>query len=200
MKTESIIRVLDSIFGKIDSFSDEELNSVDTLLVSRFGFDKKVQEVDFNDLVNFPNLNTLTIDGCMLDIATIKLISSLLNLKKIYLYNCEVVEDIYDVFNELNIKELCLSNTDFDISRLTGKYDRLQLEGINLKKVNCKVSIFDIFGCEIKDINELLECNYDTIVISPLQYISNQLLFDDSNKKIIVMEENGQFVSKKVGF
>ena len=200
MKTSSIIRVLDSIYGKKKSFSEDELHSIDTLLLSRLGFDNKVLTVDFNDLTNFNNLSCLTIDSCMLDKSSIDIISSLKTLKKISFYNCEIVEDIYESFNKIKVNVLRLSNFEFDISRLTGSYEKLILEGINLKKYSCTVNSLDIFNCEINDVDELLECNFEELIISSSQYLVNQLKFDDCGRKIVVMEDNGQFISKKVGF
>ena len=200
MKTESIIRILDSIYGKIDSFSSEELLGIDTLSISRFGFDGSILEVDFNDLLNFSNLESLTIDSCILDVSVVKIIASLSNLDKLYIYNCEINEDVYEEFNNIHVKELGLCNVDINVSRLNGIYQRLQLENVKLEKLNCKVTILDVFACEITDVDELLGDEFEIVVISTLQYLSNQLKFDDCGRKVIVMEDNGQFVSQKVGF
>ena len=200
MKSDSIIRIMDSIYGKRDSFTIEEFNNVDTLLLSRLGYDNSVLEVDFNDLLNFSNLETLTVDGCVLDQNAIAIISKLKKLNRLSFYNCEIIEDIYPIFDDIHVKELSLCSTNFDLSLLKGNYNKLHLEDIEFKKLDCTVSVLDIFGCEINDFDSLFETSFDVVVVSSIQYLSNQLRFDDSGRKIVVMEDNGQFVSQKVGF
>lgn len=200
MKSESIIRILDSVYGKHDSFTVEELNGINTLLLSRLGYDNKVLEVDFEDLLKFDNLETLTINGCIIDQNAMKIITSLKKLSRLYFYNCDIIEDIYSLFEEIHVKELSLCNINFDLSLLKGSFEKLHLENIKFKKLDCKVNELDVFGCDIENIDELLECEFKVIVISSVQYLSNQLRFDDCGKKVIVMQDNGQFILKKVGF
>ena len=67
MRTESIRTIVESLLGKKDNYTAEELNSIDTLVVSRADYDNRLLSVDFNDLLNFKNLVSLKIDGCSID-------------------------------------------------------------------------------------------------------------------------------------
>ena len=101
MKTESILRILESLYSKRDSFTKEELDRVTTLIINRIDYDGNFLSVDFKDLDSFDNIEVLTIDGCMLDCFVMEKIINHSNFKKVVFRNCDVVEDVYDSFRKL---------------------------------------------------------------------------------------------------
>ena len=200
MNTESIIRILDSLFEKKDSFSLEELDKIDSLVINRMDFGGGVLSVDFNDLLNFNNLSSLTIEECVIDSSVIDILLQLSNLKNLVLIKCDINEDIFDSFSNLNLDSLIISSTEFDFNLLKSDYKYLKFENVLLKSLNCYVEKLDVSLCYIDNIDSLFEIDFDEIVISFEQYFTSQLRFDDLGKKVTVMEENGQFIYKKVGY
>lgn len=200
MKSESILNILESLYSKQSDFTEEELDKIDSLTIKRQDYDKEVLSVDFNDLLYFKNLKNLVIDGCMLDLNVILILKKITFLESLSLYNCEIIEDIYQEFNNINIKELLLYNVDFDLSKLNKNYEYLKLALIDFKPFASFVDYLDVSSCQINDIDLLFQCNFNEIVVSFELYATNQLRFDDSNKKVVVMNENGQFEMKRVGF
>lgn len=197
MRTESIINILDNIFNKKNSFSKEELGEIDTLVINRMSITGEILSVDFNDLLNFPNLTSLTIDGCMIDNSTIDVLFQLQKLDTLLLLNCDVIEDIPS-FSILNIINLVLTNTNFDFQFLGTNYRYLKLSDMDFKKLNCHCDELDVFSCNVLNVDDLFESDFDEIVVSEEQYLTNQMRFDDSLKKITVMEDNGQFILKRI--
>ena len=200
MKTESIIRTLDGLFGSAGLCETEHYNLIDTLVVSRLDFDGSILEVDYNDLKNFPKLYNLTLDNCMIDNNVIQVLTELPNLKRLSIINCDVLEDIKENFNKLNILDLYICNTNFNLSYLNKNYRKVRIEEVPFATIPGSIKCLDIYNCEIPDIDELLKTKFDEVMISNELYLTNQLKFDDSNRKISVLEENGQFLVKKVGY
>lgn len=200
MKSESILDILESVYGKRNNFSDDEINKITSLTVNRVGFDNQILTVDFNDLLNFPNLSSLIIENCIIDNYVIASLTKIPNLKNLSFYNCEIIEDVYSIFNNLNISSLGLSNINFDLGMLDGALKSLFLCNIDFKPFKCQVVSLDVSFCDIKNIEDLFNCIFEELTISFEQYMTNQLEFDNSGKKIIVMEENGQFEMKRIGY
>ncbi len=200
MKTESILRTLEGLFYRRSSFTEQELKRIDTIVVNRMDYDGTILDVDFNDLKLFTNLFSLTINGCIIDNSVINVLKDLPNLKKLVLYDCELVENIYFQFNDLKLKYLTINNTNIDISLINFDINRLILENYEFKRFTFSVNILDVRFCDIRDTQELLSCAFGEAIISLDLYNANKDLFDNSNRMITVMEDNGQFVYKKVGY
>ncbi len=200
MHTESIIKELNSRFGKSDNYTKEQLDSVEDITISKFSFTDELLNVDFNDLNFFKNLKEITIEDCMLDKKTILILLSKDKLNKISLYNCEINEDIYPIFENLKVKELLLSRTDFDLSKLTGYYNRLTLENVTFKPIEAYMEILDISNNKITNIDDVINSNFEEIRISHNQYEKYKDKFDSCGRRFIIMENNLEFIEKKVGF
>lgn len=200
MKTESILRTLEGLYYRRSSFTEQELKRIDTIVVNRMDYDGTILDVDFNDLKFFPNLFSLTINGCIIDNSVISVLKELPNLKKLVLYDCDLIEDIYFQFNDLKLKDLTINNTNIDISLINLNINRLTLESFKFKPFTFFVNILDVRFCDIFDVQDLLSCNFTETIISFELYDSNKELFDNSNRLITIMEDNGQFVYKKVGY
>ncbi len=200
MRTESIRTIVESLLGKKDNYTAEELNSIDTLVVSRADYDNRLLSVDFNDLLNFKNLVSLKIDGCSIDNETMTIISKLPMLNELSLFNCVIGDDIYEIFRSLNIRILRIENTNFDLEYLDRNYERIVLSGVHFKRINGQCDELDISNCAVNDLSLVIDSNVKTVIVSKAQYLNHEELFNNCNKKIIVMESNGQFIFKEVGF
>lgn len=200
MRTESIIRTLEGLFININLCTEEDFKRVDTLVINRTDFDGSILDADFKDLLQFKNLFYLTIDGFMIDNELIELLASIPSLKRLTLINCDVIEIIDSSFAKLNINDLTLINVDFNLALLKNSYREIRLEAVPFKYFEGYCDRLNVSQCFIDDVDNLLKINFDELSISNELYLQNQLKFDDSKKKINVMEENGQFILKKVGF
>ncbi len=200
MKTDSIIKILEGFYGKKTEYTDTELNRIETLTINRINPDKTLANVDFSDLLKFKNLRRLTIDGCVIDINVMAYISTVTNLYSLSLFNCDIVDDIYSFLGNSRIKALKICNTNFDLSLLTGYYERLTLVDVPLKKFKPHVEVLNLYNCDITNFEELLDYNFEELVISIEQYDKYEKEFNECGRRITVMEDNGQFVYKKVGF
>lgn len=200
MKTESILRTLEGLYYRRSSFTEQELKRIDTIVVNRMDYDGTILDVDFNDLKFFSNLFSLTINGCIIDNSVISVLKELPNLKKLVLYDCDLIEDIYFKFNDLKLKDLTINNTNIDISLVDLDINRLTLESLEFKPYTFSVNILDVRFCDIFNVQDLLSCKFNEAIISFELYDANKELFDNSNRLITIMEDNGQFVYKKVGY
>ncbi len=197
MITDSILDALELLYSKRENFSSEELDKVEFLTIKKLDYDGEILSVDFNDLLNFKNLKNLAIDGCMLDLNLMLVLQKLTSLESLSLYNCEVIEDIYHLFENINIKNLLLDNTNFDLTKLSHNYENLKVSSVEFRPFNSFVKSLDVSSCKIDNLDLLLKCNFDEIIISYELYSNNQLLFDELDKSVTIMEENGQFVMKR---
>ena len=200
MKTDSILRILESLYGKKTNFSPEELNRIETLTINRINPDKSLANVDFSDLLNFKQLRKLILDGITIDVSVMAYISTIPNLHSLYLYNCDIVEDIYNFLGNSRIKDLKVSNTNFDLNLLTGYYEYLTLSGVKLKSFKPHVEVLNVSNCKVEDYEDLIDYNFEEIVLSIEQYDAYQDGFNNCGRRVVVMEDNGQFPYKKVGF
>lgn len=200
MQTESILSILEGLFNKREGFSKNELASVNTLTISRISLDNEPQSINFSDLYNFPNLEVLTIDSCTIDLNVIKIILEMKNILDISFYNCDIVENIYPFFEDIELRNVIISNCNINMSKLGGIYDTLTVEGSNISDIRCFGITLDIFSSNINNINFLEEYNFEEIVISKEQYDKYKDKFDNCERRVVVMEDNGQFIYIKVGF
>ena len=198
MKTESILRILESLYSKRDSFTKEELDRVTTLIINRIDYDGNFLSVDFKDLDSFDNIEVLTIDGCMLDCFVMEKIINHSNFKKVVFRNCDVVEDVYDYFRKLNTEELAFINSNIDLTKVSGIYYRVYLETMKIGCLDSSGEILDVSHCEIEEIDDVLTSFFNTIVLSSRQYNAYENVIKTSNKRIVIMKDNGQFVDKEV--
>ena len=70
MKTDSIIKILEGLYGKKNDYLPKELDRIETLSINRVNPDRSLANVDFSDLLKFKNLRRLNIDGCIIDVDT----------------------------------------------------------------------------------------------------------------------------------
>ncbi len=198
MKTESILRLLDSLYSKRDSFSKEELDSIDTISINRIDYDGDFLEVDFNDLTYFNNLKELMIENCILDAPSMEKICSIVNLKKLTFFNCDIIDDIYTSDIHFGSDELYFINSNIELSHVSGYYEFIFLENMDCSSIDAQGKKLDVSHCEVKNIDNVLTLGFDELVISHDQYEQFKDILPESDKKIYVMEKNGQFVDKDV--
>ncbi len=198
MRTESINQLLESLFDKKDVFSDEELDSVSSINISRMSFVGTLFDVDFSDLDYFRNLSDISIDGCMIDKKAMESIIKHEKLNSISFCNCDVLGDTYPYFQKLQTQNISFINTRVDLSKITGYYDCVKIENMMINELNAQGSLLDVTNSLFRDIDVIVTAGFKTLKVSHKQYLEYQLILDKCGKNVIVMEENGQFISKEV--
>ena len=136
----------------------------------------------------------------MIDNDLINILCELPNLRRLIITNCDVIENISDSFNKLTLFDIYLCNTNFDVSWLRKDYKNLKFEAVPFKPFTGHCNTLNVYGCEIKNVDELLNINFDEIIVSDDLYNNNRIKFDEIKKTISLMEKNGQFFSKRGGF
>lgn len=192
MKTQSIKDLLELRFGEKDYYSEEELSSIKTLVMNRFNIVGEINNINFDDLLSFPNLESLTIQQCILNSEDISIISKLTKLKSITFLSCEFAGDYQDLFKLDLLKDLCFENTKIDLSLLdNGIFDNLILSNVDIdKNINFSVNKLNIAKANVLNWN-FLNNRIDTLVVSDNQYNSSSELQNYSSHMIILEADTG---------
>lgn len=201
MNTKTIKDLLEIKFGYKEKYTLEELNMVEILTINRFNYNKNLIEVDFNDLKFFLNLKELTINECIIDNEIINILSNCINLRTLLLLNCEIIQNVNETFKNLSVKNLVINNTNIDINILNNlNLNSLVLSNIEINyKLNLNVEELDIQRCLFNDIENFNIDSINKIKISYSQYKKYQNYLDSYKDKLIIMEDNGQFIYKERG-
>lgn len=196
MNTKTIKDILKSKFLKGNSFSQDELNEVTSLSIDQFDIAGNIIPVDYDDLLLFNNLKTLSIKNCILTDTFFNNISKINNL---FIYNCEfqIINESFFSLHFLN--SLLISGKNFQIKNIDNiTLNKLTLEYVNIEEYfTVNLDTLDVKKCKVKNW-DFLNNNINTIVISYDQYYDNINLFNNSNLHIIIMEKNNQFIHKEV--
>ena len=164
MKTKSIIEYLKCFNGSKEDVKD--------LTINHFNIDKTIEEVDLKDLLNFPNLEKLTLINLTLDDESLMILTKLNNLTKLNLINCEVL--IKKDYKELlKITRLFLDNTYFEEYITNNPLEYLELKNIIINCENIKTNILVINKSNI-NVNKIDFNNINTLIISKKQIEENK--------------------------
>lgn len=188
LQTQTII---DYIVGSdCDSFND-----IKELVVDRFVFGDIVS-VSLYDLDNFPNLESLTLSNLVISYDDFMCISRCSKLNKLELHNCEFVDDIEDLFNNLDIDNLVIDNTKFNFNLVNKDFNSITVINTLYNGINGYINSLDISRASY-DSRLSFDSVYN-ITISNSQYNSNKNMFNNliGNTKVIVNEDNSYFVEE----
>lgn len=200
MNTSSINEILEIKFGYKDNYTIDELNQIDRLVINRFDISGELLNVDFSDLRYLNNLEELTIKQCILDNDIINVIVESCNLKKLVLFYCDIIGNIEESFKKLNIEYLVINDTNLDLNLLRFlNLKKIVLANININSnVSFVTDVLDIQRCLFDNIKYFKMENIDKLKLSYSQYISNKEYLNLYKDKLIIMEDNGEFVYKFV--
>ena len=174
MNSDSIVKILENASINSNYYTSDELNSITTIVLNKMNYDGTILETDFNDLLKFPNLCNLTLNGFMIDNRLISILLKIPGLRVLTLNNCEIIEYIYMSFSKLRLYELNICNTNFNIGLLNIELDKLILNNVEYGRFKAHVDKLDVCKCNIDNVKELLSSSFDTIIVSHDLYFSNQ--------------------------
>lgn len=153
----------------IKNISKEELLKIKNITINRIGFGGQIQEIDYNDVLFFNNLEELNIFNCMIDKLLMVNILKLKKLKILKIYNSDFVDFIDDTFSNLNLEELTISNCLGMKGVMLKNLKYLDLKNINIDFVIKDVNTLNISNTDA-NINALNLINVKKIIISEKSY------------------------------
>lgn len=204
IQTDSIRDILIAFLGKdIDQINQEDLNSINDLVIDSKNENNQPTMIDFNELVLFSNLKSITISNCIINNQIINILLKIEKLEAIKLIKCDIVENIIDSFSLLKIKELFLhyvSNFDLNILSSLENINKVVLKGFNIDNIPAlDIDFLDIADSTYSGISVLNRLTFSQIYISQKQYQVEQTTFDNLEAKVIVMAENGIYSQTSEG-
>lgn len=168
----------------------ERPDNIKEITINKFDIVGNIQEVYYDDLLYFTNLEKLTLINLIIDNNVISILTKLSKLNTFELINCEVIDQ--DNFNLLDIKRLSLDNTIIDNKIFSKSFDFLKINNQLFDYYNIKVDTLDVCKAKI-NLNKLDYTNINTLIISKTQYENNKfkdvhLIVKDDNLDIVVGE------------
>ena len=189
----------DSINNMLNNIDEEELPQIKKLIIDKFSISGEILNVDYSELLNFPNLETLYFENCILDFLAMSVLTKLKNLKNLYLLNCEVIGGTEKLIENLNLETLVIDNTDIKTDNLDIiKARNITLSSISVPNIKLVASTLNIAKASFQNLNFLTNIITEKLTISYEMYKSNEKLFNNLPYKIIVLEENSDFIYKEV--
>lgn len=151
------------------------------LTINKLSITGEIQTVDLNDLYNFPNLESLSLCNMTIGEQDLLILESIKTLKALKLYNCDFSNDnLYAYFNNIEIEELVIDNTEIDFSLIDKKYNIVVARDVsNVYGISCNE--LNISKANNVDFQKLEIEKYNKLVISESQYSSQKELFKASN-------------------
>lgn len=189
----------DSINNMLNNIDREDLPQIKKLIIDKFSISGEILNVDYSELLNFPNLETLYFENCILDFLAMSILTKLKYLKNLYLLNCEVIEGTEKLIENLNLETLVIDNTDIKTSNLNIiKARNVTLANICMTDIKLVASTLNIAKASFQNLNFLNNIITEKLTISYEMYKSNEKIFNNLPYKIIVLEENSDFIYKEV--
>ena len=187
LKTERLLDILESYNNNYDDVTD--------VLLNRFDIIGDIVYVDFNELLNFKNIEKLSLVNFSLGDDLIYLLYKLNNLKSLRLINCDINFDS-ELFNNLKIDDLVLDNTFINFSVINRKYNLVELRNLNINCSDIRCDSLDISSSMI-DIGSVNFDNIDTLVLSNSQFKNCSIFNSNYPVNITVKDDDsGEVISK----
>lgn len=189
----------DSINNMLNNIDEEELPQIKKLIIDKFSISGEILNVDYSEILNFPNIETLYFENCILDFLAMSILTKLKNLKELYLLNCEVIGGTEKLIENLNLETLVIDNTDIKTDNLDIiKARNITLSSISVPNIKLVASTLNIAKASFQNLNFLNNIITEKLTISYKMYQTNEEVFNSLPYKIIVLEENSNFVYKEV--
>lgn len=194
--TESLKDDLEIQLNKqIDNITKEDLLEIKKITINRLGYGEKFQEINYDEIVYFENLEELNIFNCMINKKLMDNIATLKKLKILNIYNSDFIDYISEMFSSLNLERLTISNC-LGLCNITLK-DLKYLELKNIKNSGLLIKDIDTLNIANTEINirTLSLANVKKIIISEMNYDDN-IKYDNFNSKIIIVNDKKEIIKE----
>ncbi len=190
MKTDSIQSLLNAMYGPQESYTDEQLQVVDTLNINRFDVIGDITNIVPDELLKFPNLKNLSLQQCVLADDFIAVLVQLKKLETLNLYQCEFMDDAKEVFQLPLLKNILLEGTKIPFEYIKGSIlNSLVLVDVPIDEdLSINVDFLDIRNATINNWN-FLNSTIGLLIVSNTQYHESQELQNYSGA-VRVMDDN----------
>ena len=171
----------------IDEITKEDLLKIKNITIDKINYRKKIEDVDYDEILYFTNLEELNIFNCMINKKLMDNILQINTLKILNIYNCDFVDYIDEWFSNIKIEELTISNC-LGVSNITlGNLKYLKLTNINLDFLIENVDTLDISKTNT-NIDDLKFYNVKKIIISNNNYNENTN-FSFAGTDIVIIDD-----------
>ena len=180
---------------EIESITIEDLKQIKNITINRLGYGEDILKIDYDEMLYFEDLEELNIFNCMINKKAMENITKLKKIKILNIYNSDFVDYIDDMFSNINIERLVISDT-VGISKITLK-NLKYLELRNIKDIDLlikDVDILDISNTEM-NIRKLNLANVKQVIISKRNY-DDGIKYDDFNSDIIIVDNKRNIIKE----
>lgn len=189
----------DSIKSLIKNSSPEEITKTKKLIINKFSITKEVLTVKYEELLSFPNLETLYLENCILDFLAMSVLTKINNLKSLYLINCEITDENSKLLENLTLNTIVIDNTSLNFKNISIlKAKNITLANIEMPNIKIATNNLNISKAFVKNIDFLKNTTTEKMTISYQTYKTNENIFNSLPYKIIVLEKNNNFIYKEV--
>lgn len=180
MKTKYLIDLIE--------LYDSKYENINELTLNRFNIVGEINNIEFEDLLYFINLEKLTLINLIIDEKALCVLIKLNKLIDLSFINCEIICDLF-LFNSLHLQKLILDNTDLVEYINSNVFNFLEVKNMN---VNCEKLMTNTLKVDKSDIN-INTINFNNIrklIISKNQYENNKDLFVNRNNIHLIVKDN----------
>ena len=190
MKTESIQSLLTAMYGPQESYTDEQLQTIDTLNINRFDVVGNITTIVPEELLKFPNLKDLSLQQCVIAEDFISVLVQLKNLETLNLYQCEFMDDAKEVFQLPLLKNVFLEGTEVPFSYFKDSMmNSLILSDLTVDEdLSIYVDTLDIRTATITNWS-FLNSKIGLLIVSNTQY-QNSIELQNYTGAVRVMDDN----------
>ena len=178
----------------IENVNEDELLNIKTISINQLGYDDEINLINYDEINYFKNLEDLTIFNCMINEKLLNNILQLQNLKKLFIYDSDFIDDIKDDFSKMKLEELTIGNC-LGISNLTLE----NLKSLNIINININSFINNIETLDISRTNNNLKdlncTNIKNIIISKNNYNTPEDL-ENINSNISIIDEKNKIIKE----
>ena len=201
MKTDSIQSLLNAMYGPQESYTEEQLQGIDTLNINRFDVVGDITTIVPEELLKFPNLKNLSLQQCVIADDFIEVLLQLKNLETLNLYQCEFMEDASEVFKLPLLKNVLLEGTPIPLSYFKDSMmSSLVLSDITVEEdLSFYVDFLDIRRATIKNWN-FLHSKIGLLLVGNTQYHESQELQNYKGALRVMDDNSPTHVVKEVNF
>jgi hypothetical protein len=170
--TDSIKTQLEIQLNKsIDFIMENDLKNVVYMTIDRMNYAQSFNNINYDEISLLVNLKELSIFNCIIDDIFVNNILKLKHLNKLNMYNCSFASSSKDMFDNLDLKSLTLSNC-YGLEGITLRnLDYLELKNIDLNFYVKDIDILNI-ACIHNDANIDFLDNIKRVIIFEKDYES----------------------------
>lgn len=192
IKSESLIDQIEFVLNKnISEVNLDDLKLIKKININRFDINKKINTFDFTDLLYFNSLNEINFYDFEINNELINILFSVKSLSTLSFTNCDFIDDINLVFNNINILKInYCKNFNSKFYNSFPNIVQLDIKGDTLVFLPNSVLKLNMIDSHIDDYSIFDNLNLEEILISYNEYYSNLNFYNNLNTSLKVLDKN----------